>query len=251
MKQAVNNHDIASLGSILGIWAHPDDETCTCAGVIAQAVANGQMVACITATKGGAGKTSDDQKWPQRKLGIIRQSEMAEALSIIGVHDLYWLDYEDGELDAANTKQAVAKLVKLIDRIKPDTILTFEPTGITGHQDHRTICAWTCAAVGQARCQPKVYGACETKERYENIGRSCQPLFNLYYNVEHPQTIAEKDGDLVFRLSKQQSKQKLEALMAHQSQTSQLFDSSLGKKYARHLCEVECFIKLETSNSTQ
>jgi LmbE family N-acetylglucosaminyl deacetylase len=33
---------INSLGTIMSVWAHPDDETFTCAGIMRQAVNNGQ-----------------------------------------------------------------------------------------------------------------------------------------------------------------------------------------------------------------
>lgn len=211
---------------------------------MAKAIKNGQKVACVTATKGVAGKTADQQKWPQEYLGRIRETEMGQALSIIGVHDFYWMGYEDGKLSIADKKQAVKKLVKLIDDICPDTILTFEPEGITGHADHKTICAWTCAAAKQSARQPSVYGACESKERYEKVGRDCNKQFDIYYKTDKPFVIAEADADLTLKLSHNEARQKMAALKAHESQMFQFFSQSPGKKYLDKLCSVECFIKL-------
>ncbi len=236
---------VTDLGTILGVWAHPDDETWACAGVMAAAIDNGQKVACVTATKGGAGKTADQKKWPKEHLNQIRETELAEALSIIGVHELYWLGHKDGQLAKVDKQQAVAKLAKIIDKICPDTILTFEPRGITGHDDHKVVCAWACAAARQSTCHPKIYGACETKERFETIGAACNDSFNIYFNTAKPFVSAQKDGDLVLELSRSQAKQKMAALQAHASQTDQFFNSRLGKKYIKKLCAVECFIKLE------
>jgi LmbE family N-acetylglucosaminyl deacetylase len=42
-------------GTILSIWAHPDDETYLAGGVMAAASANGQRVVCVTATDRGGG----------------------------------------------------------------------------------------------------------------------------------------------------------------------------------------------------
>jgi LmbE family N-acetylglucosaminyl deacetylase len=235
---------VADLGTILGIWAHPDDESWACAGVMAAAIDNGQRVACITATRGEAGKTASQEEWPKEHLAQIRETELGNALSIIGVHELHWLNYRDGTLNKIDKQEAVARLARLIDKIAPDTILTFEPEGITGHADHKTICAWTCAAVSQSKCQPAVYGACETSERYNKLGRECSQQFNIYYQTDRPFTVAEKDGDLVFRLSKTQAQQKLEAIKAHESQSSPLMKDRLGKKYLQKLCDVECFIEL-------
>jgi hypothetical protein len=41
---------ISALGTIMGIWAHPDDEAYLSGGPMALARANGQRVVCVTAT---------------------------------------------------------------------------------------------------------------------------------------------------------------------------------------------------------
>src|SRR3990170_5660884 len=50
-----------SLGTILGVWAHPDDETYLCGGLMARAVRAGDRVVCITATRGGLGSPDQDR----------------------------------------------------------------------------------------------------------------------------------------------------------------------------------------------
>ena len=53
----------ADLGTILSVWAHPDDETYLCAGLMARAVRSGARVVCVTATRGELG-SSDPERWP-------------------------------------------------------------------------------------------------------------------------------------------------------------------------------------------
>lgn len=243
MKSQQTN--IKDLGTILGVWAHPDDETWACAGLMIEAIANGQKVACVMATKGTAGRTADPKRWPAKHLASIRETEMGQALSIIGVHDFYWLTYRDGQLAETDKAKAVNRLLKIINEVKPDTIITFEPTGITGHTDHKAVCDWTCSAVKKAKHRPVVYGACETTERYDKVGRECNDKFNIYFNTDVPFTIAEKSGDLVFKLSRSQARQKMAALRAHESQTADFFKTPIGKKYLKKLCSVECFVKLD------
>lgn len=62
--------DIKKLGTILGIWAHPDDESWASAGIMITAAANGQRTACVTATKGEAGET-DEKRWPKKSLAAF------------------------------------------------------------------------------------------------------------------------------------------------------------------------------------
>lgn len=237
--------DISKLGKILGIWAHPDDEAWAAAGLMSAAAANGQKVACVIATKGSAGKTADESRWPASDLSRIRETELGEALAIIGVHDLYWLGYEDGRLSTVDDREALEQLAVIIDKVQPDTIITFEPEGITGHDDHRAVCTWACQAAAHDDSHLPVYGACETTERYEKVGRVCDEAFDIYFNTKHPFTIDPTKADLYFKLTPSQARLKAEALKAHQSQTHQLFSSKIGRQYIKQLCSEECFIKLE------
>jgi alkylation response protein AidB-like acyl-CoA dehydrogenase len=54
---------VGALGRVLNVWAHPDDETYLCGGLLAAANDNGQATGCITATAGEHG-TSDPARWP-------------------------------------------------------------------------------------------------------------------------------------------------------------------------------------------
>ena len=65
------------LGSILAIWAHPDDESYCCAGLMAAAVRAGERVVCVTATRGELGST-DLERWPAGpQLADVRTKELA------------------------------------------------------------------------------------------------------------------------------------------------------------------------------
>src|SRR5687767_15747549 len=43
---------VAGLGTVLGIWAHPDDEAYLSGGLMAMARDHGSRVVCVTATRG-------------------------------------------------------------------------------------------------------------------------------------------------------------------------------------------------------
>ena len=43
--------DVTSLGTILGVWAHPDDETYLTGGLMARARTPVERVVCVTATR--------------------------------------------------------------------------------------------------------------------------------------------------------------------------------------------------------
>ena len=145
----ITSTDVAELGTIVGIWAHPDDEAYLSGGLMAMARDNGQRVVCVTATRGELG-TPDPIAWPPDRLAAERTREMARCLAVLGVHEHHWLDYRDGECAAAEPDDAVERLCAVIDDVRPDTVLTFGPDGITGHPDHCTVSAWAGAAFGRA-----------------------------------------------------------------------------------------------------
>lgn len=137
-----------ALGTILGIWAHPDDETWLSAGLMARAVAAGSRVICVTATRGELG-TQDNERWPPDKLAEIRTAELAESFAVLGVTEHHWLDYPDGGCADVPEADAVRRLVRIIADVQPDTVLTMGPDGMTGHPDHIAVSAWATAAFAQ------------------------------------------------------------------------------------------------------
>ncbi|WP_068278565.1 PIG-L deacetylase family protein [Aldersonia kunmingensis] len=140
---------VAGLGTILGIWAHPDDEAYLSGGVMALARDLGSRVVCVTATHGERG-TDDPQQWPPERLAAQRTQELADCLAILGVTEHVWLGYRDGECASVEPYAPIEQLSRVIDRVQPDTVLTFGPDGVTGHPDHRAISAWATAAFGRA-----------------------------------------------------------------------------------------------------
>ena len=69
---------LTRLGTVLVVWAHPDDETYLVGGLSAALTDAGQRVVCVTATRGEAGGTDPD-------LADIRTAELETALALLGV----------------------------------------------------------------------------------------------------------------------------------------------------------------------
>src|SRR3972149_9218835 len=82
------------LGTILGVWAHPDDETYLSAGLMAAAAGAGSRVSDVTATRGEGG-SMDEERWPPEKMGEVREQELIRSLETLGVSEHYWLDLPD------------------------------------------------------------------------------------------------------------------------------------------------------------
>ena len=137
-------HAVHRLGTILGVWAHPDDETYLSAGLMAAAVAAGQRVVLAHATRGESG-TSDLAR-SGRSFAALRERELAAARAVLGVTEQRFLGYEDGRCSEIPLGKGTRAVAAIIAAVAPDTIVTFGPDGITGHPDHLMVSAWTTAA---------------------------------------------------------------------------------------------------------
>src|SRR5690606_24994192 len=72
--------ELTELGTVLGVWAHPDDETYLSGGLMAMAVANGQRVVTVSATAGDRG--GDGDPW---EVARVRRAELSAAMDALGV----------------------------------------------------------------------------------------------------------------------------------------------------------------------
>jgi LmbE family N-acetylglucosaminyl deacetylase len=136
---------------LMAVLAHPDDESLGCGGVLAKYAAEGIETYLVTATRGERGRyrghrDGDEHPGPAR-LGQIREAEVRAAAAALGVRELSFLGYEDAQLDQADPREAVGRIVAHLRRVRPHVVLTFAPDGAYGHPDHIAISQLTTAAV--------------------------------------------------------------------------------------------------------
>jgi LmbE family N-acetylglucosaminyl deacetylase len=127
--------------SLLGVFAHPDDESLACGGVLARCAGLGVRVSILCATRGemGRGSASD--------LSLVRTNELAAAARALGVSDVLLLDYEDGMLTWAEPARLEADIRDATIRFRADVVITFGEDGLYWHPDHIAIHERTTAAV--------------------------------------------------------------------------------------------------------
>jgi LmbE family N-acetylglucosaminyl deacetylase len=230
---------VEDLGTIVGVWAHPDDEAYLSAGLMARARRNGQRVVVVTATLGEHG-TADPVAWPPERLGALRRGELAASLAALGVAEHRWLDWPDGHCELVPTDVGAGQIAEVLRAVAPDTIVTFGPDGMTGHPDHRAVSAWTTAAWQSTGRHARLLHATVTPEFHDTWGplndrigvwmdppgRPCTPRESLAVEVS-------SRGELL--------DQKLAALRAHASQTDPLA-ALVGEEVYRDWWSTEWFV---------
>jgi LmbE family N-acetylglucosaminyl deacetylase len=128
--------------TVLVVGAHPDDNDFGAGATVAKAARQKAEIIYLIATTGQRG-SSDETMTPER-LSDIRKKEQKNAASVLGVREVHFLDYVDGEL--IPDLRLKEQVVKHIRRYRPDIVFTMDPSffyfknlGFVNHSDHRAI----------------------------------------------------------------------------------------------------------------
>ena len=141
--------DFSSL-RVLTAFAHPDDEGFSCGGTLAMLANLGAKITMVCVTNGDVGEISDPALATPQTLAHVRQEELRQAALVTGVTDVRFLGYRDSGMAGTEDNnhpnslyqsppdQVVGRLVAIIREVRPDMIITHDPTGGYGHPDHVT-----------------------------------------------------------------------------------------------------------------
>jgi LmbE family N-acetylglucosaminyl deacetylase len=239
MTGYLTGHEV---GTLLGVWAHPDDEAYLSAGLMALARRAGQRVVVITATPGEHG-TNDPDRWPPAKLARHRRRELAASLAAAGVHEHHWLGYSDGRCPEVPETVAIDAIGRIVDAVRPDTIVTFGPDGMTGHPDHQAVSAWTTAVWAQRGQSAQLWYATQLTSFHEEWGE-LNDRVGVFGDQVPPSTPAEEAAGIV-RCEGWLQERKQAALRAHASQTQPLVDL-VGEDVYRRWWSTEAFAHAST-----
>ena len=213
------------LGTLLGIWAHPDDETYLAAGLMAQAVRDGRRVVCVTATRGEGG-SMDEERWPSATMGQVREAELMRCFEILGVTEHHWLDELDVDMDTGLSEAGYEKVRDIMADVQPDTVLTFGPDGMTGHLAHMSVSEWATRALAEAgKPGAKVHYATNTQEWADEF----VPIYNRCDELSIDFLLPPELLDL-----------KLRAIEEHESQVGGMVEA-FGEDIFRRAMKAEWF----------
>ncbi len=135
---------------LLGVFAHPDDETFCAGGTFARYAGQGAEIMVVSATRGQAGQIRDTAAGNRRTIAAVREAELRLACERLGITRVRCLDHVDGTLADAGFSALVDEVAEVICEFRPDVVITFGPDGGYGHPDHVTISAVTTAACQRA-----------------------------------------------------------------------------------------------------
>lgn len=230
------------LGTILGVWAHPDDDIYLSSGLMALAAAAGNRVVDVTATRGEGG-SMDEERWPSESMAEIRTDEMRRSLEILGVQEHRFLEgLLDVDMQTPLDQSGAVQVLEVMREVQPDTVLTFGPDGMTGHEGHKSVSAWVGEAFEvAAKPGARLYHATATPEWAETWLPRLEP-FAIFLPGTPP--IVARDGLAIdYSLPDDVLDLKFRAIQAHESQVEGLVE--VFGDHMREWMAVEYF-RLET-----
>ena len=130
---------------LLAVFAHPDDES-TVSAVLAKYAAAGVRVYLATATDGRLGVAAHAGTTAGDSLATARAEESKCTTDKLGINPPILFGLHDqlkmGEGLRPHMEQLAelrTRVTKLFDELQPDAVITWGPSGWTGHPDHRLV----------------------------------------------------------------------------------------------------------------
>jgi len=165
MKKMTQPNSKKTALTLLAVHAHPDDESISTGGILAKYGANGARTALVYCTRGEAGDILNPafvSPKPGLSVKEIRAIELEAAIDVLAVGAVDFLGYRDsgmaGTPENSNPKsfaradfqEATARLVKIIRRVRPHVVVTYNEKGTYLHPDHIMANKVTLRAFGAA-----------------------------------------------------------------------------------------------------
>ncbi|OWY23675.1 PIG-L family deacetylase [Sphingobacteriales bacterium UPWRP_1] len=115
--------------NVLVVSAHPDDEVIGCGGTLLKHNANGDKIAWIIVTN-----ISEEFGFSAERV-LSRQTEIETVKNVIGIDELYQLNYPTMQLDNRALNKMVPQIAQAFHKFNPETIYILNRSD--AHSDHR------------------------------------------------------------------------------------------------------------------
>ena len=193
---------------VLCVVAHADDLEFMAAGTVIRFVEKGYTIYEVIATDNSKGS----YELSAEELVSVSEQEAKKAAEVMGLDDVIFLRYRDGELSDVPLNELREKLMRIIRRVQPNVLMTWDPFApYETHQDHRTV-AMAATEAADFASLPLYHP--------EHVEQGLEPCYvgERYYFAKHP-----VDVNMIVDLSGQIDK-KIDALCQHECQMKLTLD---------------------------
>ncbi len=255
--------------TLMAVHAHPDDEVMSTGGILHKYAAQGIRTVLVTCTNGefgdGPGGLKPDQ--PGHDPELVRETrrrELEESCRILGVGRTELLGYHDsgmaewnrvgtpGSFAGSDLAEEVARLRSLIERYRPQVLVTYDEDGGYGHPDHIRTHQVAREAALASGIPSKLYYSAFPKSlasrvvaQMKALGIDPWELGDLDFDPDDPpfgvdDALVTTKVDVLADVEA-----KLAAIRAHASQSDNAFFAKLSDQVAPLVMGEEYFIRAE------
>jgi LmbE family N-acetylglucosaminyl deacetylase len=175
--------------TLMAVQAHPDDESSSTGGVLARYSGEGVRTVLVTCTNGELGDgpggvKPGEEGHDEAVVAATRLAELEAACRLLGVASLELLGYHDSGMPDWDFKErgnafcnvpvaeGASRLAELVERYRPDVVVTHDDHGGYNHPDHvqaNRITVAAVAAVARTGIPAKLYFTARRRADFERI----------------------------------------------------------------------------------
>jgi len=195
--------------TVLCAVAHADDLEFMAAGTVLRFIEKGYKVYEVIATDNGKGS----YELTAEELVRVSEEEAKLAAEVLGLDDVFFLRYTDGELSDVPLNELREKFMRIIRQVQADVLMTWDPFApYETHQDHRM--------VGMAATEAADFASLPLYHP-EHMQQRLEPYYvgERYYFAKHP-----VNANKVVDISRQIDR-KISALCKHECQMKLTLDA--------------------------
>lgn len=223
--------------NVLGFFAHPDDETVLCGGVLALLASLNARVTVLCATRGEGGEVGEPPLCTREALGAVREAELRCAIQALGCSNLELLGYIDPTVGpdnqlypySDNLEILADQVIDHLIRSRADVLISHGSNGEYGHPAHKLSYQASCRAV-------------------EKMGASA-PLFytmqGAFANHPRPRLMNPDDPANLILDAESVRNQKTQATLCHRTQHA-LFVRHTSEEMGRSVSVAEVVRTVES-----
>ncbi|QFG26367.1 PIG-L family deacetylase [Actinomadura sp. WMMB 499] len=246
--------------TLMAVHAHPDDEVLGTGGVLARYAAEGIRTVLVTCTNGeqgddAGGRKPGDPGHDADGVARRRLAELAESAGHLAIGHVELLGHRDsgmvgwsGNDDPAAfanvpLEDAVAPLVALMEKYRPQVVVTYDEDGGYGHPDH--IMAHRIAVAAAERCgvPDKLYYTAIPRSGVRRMIEGAREL-GIDLGFEPPDDFGTPDELVTTTVDVlAHAERKFKALEAHASQGENIFILKMPEDVRPFVLGQESFVR--------
>ena len=246
--------------TLMAVHAHPDDEVLGTGGIFARYADEGIRTVLVTCTNGEQGDGPGGVKpgepghdeaavrargWPSSR---IRAHLGIQHVELLGYRDSGMVGWDANEAPRPSptspSTQAAARLAELMERYRPQVVVTYDENGGYGHPDHIQAHRITVAAAEASGIPDKLYYTAVPRARCAELFEYLRSTGDAARGLELPDDFGVPEELITAVVDvAPYVERKLKALEAHASQGENIFLLRMPAEAQRRVFATESFIR--------